>query len=132
MTFTALKKKKIFVDGGSQIRPQVHIKDMLNVYDFFIKKNLTGIFNVGFENISIIEVAKLIKKVVKNVDIKIKRKVDPRSYRLYAGKLLKSGFKNKYKVYDAIKELQNKFIERKLKHNEKSSRTLFLKKKLSK
>ena len=39
MTFTALKKKKIFVDGGSQIRPQVHIKDMLSVYDFFIKKN---------------------------------------------------------------------------------------------
>ena len=132
MTFTALKKKKIFVDGGSQIRPQVHIKDMLNVYDFFIKKNFTGIYNVGFENISIIEVARLIKKVVKNVEINIKKKLDPRSYRLFAGKLLKTGFKNKYRVFDAIEELQKKFIERKLKYNEKSSRTLFLKKRLSK
>jgi hypothetical protein len=31
---------------------------MINIYDFFIKKNLTGIFNAGFENFSINQIAK--------------------------------------------------------------------------
>ena len=62
--------------------------------------------------------------------IKVKKKLDPRSYRLYAGKLLKTGFKNKHRVFDAIEELQKKFDEKKLKYNEKSKYNINFKEKI--
>ena len=46
-----------------------------------------GIFNVGFENISILEIARLVKKRVE-CDIVITGSNDPRSYRLDPSKLL--------------------------------------------
>ena len=38
LTYDAVTKGKIFVDGGSQIRPNVYIQDMIDVIFFFIKK----------------------------------------------------------------------------------------------
>ena len=66
LTFQALKKKKITVFGGKQKRPNVHIDDIINAYIFFIKnrKIKFGIFNIGFENLSILQIAK--KNIKKN------------------------------------------------------------------
>ena len=38
-TYQALKYKKIKILGGNQIRPNIHIKDLINVYEHFLKKN---------------------------------------------------------------------------------------------
>ena len=58
LTMQALKNKKITVFGGSQIRPNIHIDDITDVYIHFIKNpNIEGIFNAGFENLSILEIA---------------------------------------------------------------------------
>ena len=58
LTYQAFKNNEITVLGGKQIRP-IHIDDMASLYNFAIKnKNLNGIFNVGFENISILNIAK--------------------------------------------------------------------------
>ena len=46
-----------------------------------------------------------------------KNNLDPRSYRLDSSKLLKTGFKPKKKVEDAIQELHEMFLEKKLKNN---------------
>ena len=35
LTFSALHKKKITVFGGNQIRPNIHMDDMVRLYDFF-------------------------------------------------------------------------------------------------
>ena len=47
LTMQALTKKNITVFGGKQIRPNIHIKDLVNIYDFFINKplNYTEFFN---------------------------------------------------------------------------------------
>ena len=37
LTLQALKNKKITIFNGNQIRPNIHIKDMVRVYEFFIK-----------------------------------------------------------------------------------------------
>ncbi len=37
LTMQALVNKKITVFGGEQIRPNIHIKDMINVYLHFFK-----------------------------------------------------------------------------------------------
>ncbi len=111
LAFSALKNKKIIVNGGSQIRPNIHIDDMVNLYLFFLKKNkkYAGIYNAGFENISILNLAKKIKKIIPS-KIFIKRKnFDPRSYRINSKKLVKIGFKPKFLVQNAIIDLKNKY-----------------------
>ena len=64
LTYSALKNKIIKVFGGNQVRPNIHIDDICSVYQFLIEnKNIeSGCYNAGFENISILDIAKLVKK----------------------------------------------------------------------
>tara|TARA_B100001057_G_scaffold501241_1_gene622368 strand:+ start:4010 stop:4951 length:942 start_codon:yes stop_codon:yes gene_type:complete len=105
LTLQAIKEKKITVFGGNQIRPNIHIQDMIRLYEFFLKKNVpSGFYNAGFENLKIINIAKMIQRKT-GVKINIIKSNDPRSYRQDSSKLLKIGFKTKYGVNDAIEEL---------------------------
>ena len=89
----SLQEKKITVLGGKQIRPNIHIKDLVRVFYFSLKKKIPGnIINAGFENLSILNLAKKIKKKI-NCKIIFKKSNDPRSYRLSSDKLEKLGFK---------------------------------------
>ena len=81
---------------------------MINCYEFFIKKNITGTFNVGFENLSVKKIAQSVQSVIPS-SIVIKKSNDPRSYRMNADKLTKIGFKQKYNHIDAIVDLNKKF-----------------------
>ena len=110
LTYQALKNGKITVFGGSQTRPNIHIKDMVNVYKHFLKnKNIpSGCFNAGFENISILDIANEVSRLI-NTEIKVTESNDPRSYRQDSAKLLATGFKPRYSISDAIKEIKNKF-----------------------
>lgn len=105
LTLQAIKKKQITVFGGNQIRPNIHLQDMIRLYEFFLKRNIpSGFYNAGFENLKIINIAKMIQKKI-NVKIKVIKSNDPRSYRQDSSKLLRLGFKTKYGVNDAIDEL---------------------------
>ena len=78
---------------------------MIRLYEFFLKRNIpSGFYNAGFENLKIINIAKMIQKKI-NVKIKVIKSNDPRSYRQDSSKLLRLGFKTKYGVNDAIDEL---------------------------
>ena len=118
LTYDAFYKKKIFVDGGSQIRPNIHIKDLISAIDYLVfrkKKFNHNIYNVGFENLMISEIA---HKIQNKIDAKIvtNKNRDIRSYRQDSSRLLKSGFKPKYNVDFAIDELIN-FFQTKSKFN---------------
>ena len=105
LTLQAIKKKQVTVFGGNQIRPNIHIKDMIRLYEFFLKKRIpSGFYNAGFENLKIINLAKMIQKKT-NAKIKVIKSNDPRSYRQDSSKLLRLGFKPKYSINDAIDEL---------------------------
>ncbi len=108
LTFQALKNKKITVFGGKQKRPNVHIDDIINAYLFFLRKqNIKfGIFNIGFENLSILQIAKQISRKIKTKIIIKKNYNDTRSYNLDSSKLLKTGYKPKKNINDAISELK--------------------------
>ena len=115
LTYQAYKNKIINVLGGKQIRPNIHIDDMVSLYDFALKnKTLEGIYNAGFENISILDISKMIQKVT-NCRINIKASNDPRSYRLDSSKILSKGFKPKKNVNIAVEELLNFFKSNKYK-----------------
>ncbi len=128
MTFSALKKNLINVNGGLQIRPQVHIDDMVNAYLFFLKKkNFSGTYNIGFENFSILKIAKLIKNKLPNVKIQTNSSLDPRSYRLYSKKLLKIGFKPQNSTLTAISDLIKFYNKGLIKSKKVSMRSSYLK-----
>lgn len=106
LTSLALKNGKITVFGGDQTRPNIHIKDMVRVYHHFLDNpQVTGIYNAGFENVSIMDIAKRVQGKIE-AEILVSESNDPRSYRLSSKKLLATGFTPMYGIEDAIDELK--------------------------
>ena len=90
MTYSALKTGKISVFGGKQIRPNIHIGDLINLYLMLLKKNYSNLtVNAGFENLSILNIAKKISKITNAKVLIFKDKNDPRSYRMSSDRLKK-------------------------------------------
>jgi len=109
LTMQALSKGKITVFGGEQTRPNIHIDDITDVYLHMLDHpEFTGVFNAGFENISIFDIAKIVTKHVP-VEIMITDSNDPRSYRVNSDKLLVTGYKPKKTVEDAVLEIIAKY-----------------------
>jgi nucleoside-diphosphate-sugar epimerase len=120
LTFQAIANKKITVFGGDQTRPNIHLKDMIRVYHHFLAKGLQhpGIFNAGFENISILDIA---QRAVRHApaEVIVTPSNDPRSYRLSSKKLLSTGFTPKYTVEDGIQEVIAAYKDGRLRDEER-------------
>lgn len=110
LTMQALTKGEITVFGGQQTRPNIHIDDITDMYLHMIDQgeNVTGIYNAGFENISILDIA---EKVAERIPAKITvtESNDPRSYRVNSDKIIATGFVPKKKIDDAISEITEKY-----------------------
>ena len=133
LTFDAYYKKKIFVHGGAQIRPTVNLKDIIRVVDHLLftkKKFKDNIYNMGFENLSIMQVAKRIQKKT-GAKLIVKKKIDIRSYRQDSSRLIKTGFKPKFNIDDSIDELILHFSQKKLNQFGKNNFNLIKMKKLN-
>ena len=106
LTLQALTNNKMTVFGGAQVRPNIHIDDIVNVYSHFLKnpKIESGCYNAGFENISIKEIAEMIQKAT-GANIELSESNDPRSYRQDSTKLLSTGFRATKNVQIAISEI---------------------------
>jgi len=119
LTMQALSTGKITVYGGDQVRPNIHIEDITDLYLHLIDNpKYSGIYNAGFENISIMEIAKMVTNYIP-VEILVTPSNDPRSYRINSDKLLATDFKPKKTVDDAIKEIIEKYRSGKLKDSDK-------------
>lgn len=117
LTFSALSTGEIRVLGGSQVRPNIHIDDLAEVYCHLLLEDVApGIYNAGFENMSILELA---TKIQKRTDAKISvtESNDPRSYRQNSDKLISTGFSPSKSVDLAIDEIIQSFQEGKLEDN---------------
>ena len=115
LTNHAYHKREIKVFGGSQLRPNIHINDMIDCYLNVIDANkdkINGqIFNVGFKNQSVDELAEDVKEII-GEDIKIRKTEtdDNRSYHVSSEKINSVlGFKTKYTVKNAVRDLKNAF-----------------------
>ena len=120
LTNLAYHKKEISVFGGEQLRPNIHIMDMVRAYDYLINassNSVSGqIFNAGYENQTVNHLASLVKKVI-GPDVKIKylKSDDNRSYHISSKKIKDLlGFETKKTIEDAIKDLKNAFDAKKL------------------
>jgi nucleoside-diphosphate-sugar epimerase len=120
LTNFAYNKGFIKVFGGKQSRPNLHIDDMCDLYKKLICEDIRKfngeIFNVGTENLKIMEVAEKVKSVMekklnkKNIEIRVEESADIRSYMINSDKIKKSlGFKFKKSVNNAIEDLCTAF-----------------------
>lgn len=117
LTLQALVKKRMTVFGGAQMRPNIHIEDMADIYikslEFSQSKICGKVFNVGFQNYSLAEIAKMIKKTLKDDSIKIEISPtkDLRSYKISSEKIKKElGFVPRHTVEEAITDLKQAYL----------------------
>lgn len=115
LTNFAVNKGFITVFGGDQLRPNIHIDDMTDAYLLLLEtpdEKIDGrIFNAGYENHTVMDIAKMVKKVVGNgVDIRVESTNDHRSYHVSSDKIRRElGFTAKRTIEDAIRDLKDAF-----------------------
>lgn len=95
LTADALRKRVITVHGGEQRRPNVGMTDMINLYGLLVEAEANKIngrtFNFGFENLKVIEIARVIQAELKdlNVEIQVTDTLDQRDYHISSAKILR-------------------------------------------
>ena len=116
----AYHKREITVFGGDQLRPNINIYDMVGFYNSllnFDEKIINGeVFNAGFQNQKVSELASSVKKIVgEDVNVVTKPTDDNRSYHISSEKIRDLlNFKPNYTIEDAISELVTAFEQKKL------------------
>ena len=126
LTNHAINKGKITVFGGDQLRPNLHVQDYSDLCKLLLEADeeliADQIFNCGYENMSIMDIAKLVKKVVEKefpdlgvINIETTPSDDNRSYHINSDKITRvTGFKPKHSIEDAVRDLCTAFREGKL------------------
>lgn len=121
LTNHAVNLRRIEVFGGKQMRPNIHIQDMLDLYVRLLEYPdvLIGgeTFNAGFENYTITEIAEIVKDVVqrkipdgKKVEIVQESSNDPRSYHISSEKIKRElNFEPRRTVREGICDLIDAF-----------------------
>jgi nucleoside-diphosphate-sugar epimerase len=114
LTMQALSKGQVTVLGGDQTRPNIHIDDLVDAYVFAFERRLPGVYNAGFENLSVLQIAEAVVREVP-ASIEVKPSNDPRSYFVCSDKLLATGFAPTKSVQIAIREMVQAFRDGRLK-----------------
>ena len=115
LTSHAINKGKITVFGGEQKRPNLHIEDMTELYLFLLKQPAEmvhkKIYNVGYENYKVGEIAQIVKKALGgSIPIVTTPSNDNRSYHVSSKKIKEElGFEAKHTIEEAILDLKTAF-----------------------
>lgn len=115
LTNHAVNRGRIRVFGGSQKRPNIHIDDMADLYLFLLQQSDDkidgGIYNAGYENHTLMELAEIVKKVVgDDLPIDVEPTDDLRSYHVSSEKMRNElGFEPSHSIEDAVRGLVDAF-----------------------
>jgi len=111
LTNLAYHKREISVFGGDQLRPNIHIADMVEAYMVLLnadKEKIAGkIFNAGYENQPVSKIAETVKNVVgEDVKLITTPSDDNRSYHISSQKIKDEiGFETTHTIQDAVEDL---------------------------
>jgi nucleoside-diphosphate-sugar epimerase len=121
LTNHAINAGKITVFGGSQLRPNLHVQDYCDAVKLFLtapaQKIQKETFNVGYQNLSIMEIAKMVQRIVSKefpekgeVAIGTTPSDDLRSYHINSDKIKRVlGYAPRHTIEDAVRDLCNAF-----------------------
>ncbi|HVA28795.1 MAG TPA: SDR family oxidoreductase, partial [Candidatus Baltobacteraceae bacterium] len=120
LTNHAVTNRAIKVFGGSQMRPNIHIDDMTDLYTASLAFDLAAIdgkiYNAGYHNKQVIEIAKSVRDIVgEDVTIGVEPTDDNRSYHI-SSQLIKDevGFEASRSIEDAVRDLKTAFSSGKI------------------
>ncbi len=121
LTNHAINKGLITVFGGKQKRPNIHIEDVTDLYVQTLElppEKIAGqIFNAGYENHTLDEIADMVRQVIKNPHLKIVHQTtdDNRSYHISSEKIGQAlGFRPRHTIEHAVADLKQAFAEGKI------------------
>jgi nucleoside-diphosphate-sugar epimerase len=126
LTNHAVTNNKITVFGGSQLRPNLHVQDYADLCKLLLTapsgKIANQIFNCGYQNMTIMEIARMVKKVVEQefpekppIEIVTTPTDDNRSYHINSDKIKNVlGFTPKYTIEEAVRDLCRAFRQGKI------------------
>lgn len=115
LTNHAVSERKIKVFGGDQMRPNIHIDDMVRLYKEALEwpaEAIDGkIYNVGYHNFKVREIAQMVRNVVgPDIQIMTTPTDDNRSYHVSSERIRRDlGFAAQHSLEDAVRDLQNAF-----------------------
>ena len=126
LTNHAITNNKITVFGGSQLRPNLHVQDYADLCKLLLtapsEKIANQIFNCGYQNMTIMEIAQMVKKAVERefpekapIEIVTTPTDDNRSYHINSDKIKNVlGFTPKHTIEEAVRDLCRAFREGKI------------------
>lgn len=126
LTNHAVNNRKIKVLGGGQLRPNIHIDDMVRLYELTLELPDEAIdgktYNACYDNASVADLAAMVKRVVEQdnelggeIGIETVPTDDNRSYHVSSRKLAQElGFKPQKTVEDAVRDLLAAFKDGRL------------------
>jgi len=114
LTNHAVNNGRIRVFGGSQKRPNIHIADMTDLYLHCLTAPAAAIdgkiFNAGYENYPVMEIAEMVQDVVGGVPIEVVPSDDLRSYHVNSDKIRRElGFAPAHTIEQAVRDLRDAF-----------------------
>jgi nucleoside-diphosphate-sugar epimerase len=126
LTNHAVNAGKITVFGGTQMRPNLHIHDMVDLYLLLLEvpdEKIAGqIFNAGYQNYTVAQTAAIVRDVVRRdmperggVELVTTPSDDPRSYHICSDKIQRRlGFVPRRTIEDGAHDLVAAFRAGKL------------------
>lgn len=111
LTNHAVNTGKVKVMGGAQLRPNIHIDDMCDVYLLALQLDDAridgGVYNAGEKNHSVSALAEIVRGVVgPHVEAEVLPTNDPRSYHVSSEKIARElGFRPRRTIEDAVRDL---------------------------
>ena len=130
LTMQALRNRRITLFGGAQVRPNIHVRDLVAAYLHFLGSSIpSGCYNAGFENLSLAAIAEMVRDRI-GAEIAITGSNDPRSYRLNSDKLLATGFRPRFSVSDAIGEIAEAVAQGRIKDEDQCYNVRWMKRTL--
>jgi len=129
LTNHAVNNGKITVFGGEQMRPNLHILDYCDAVQLLLDapddKVANEVFNVGYQNMSIMDIALLVKRVVERefpekgeIGIVKTPSDDKRSYHINSDKIRRVlGYVPKHTIEQAVSDLCRAFKDRRFRNS---------------
>ena len=115
LTNHAVTNRKIRVFGGGQMRPNIHIDDMTDLYVNSLEYDASRIdgkiYNAGYHNRRVLEIAESVRSIVgSDVSIGVEPTDDNRSYHISSAKIARElGFTAERTIEDAVRDLVDAF-----------------------
>jgi len=118
LSMKAASGKPLTVFGGQQWRPLLHVRDVSTAILHGIENQISGLYNLSYENFVISDLAKEIKSVIPDCSVTYTEMKfeDLRNYRVSNQKFLDTGWEPRFNIRDGISQISNLIYEKRVKN----------------